>query len=117
MGDDKQMKENLLKIINNYGISNQLKKLSEETFELQEAIIKLEQYIINVSNEDPIYDEYIKKEIDNKYILHIEEEIADVLVMVMQFKEYYHIDGKEIMKIMREKIDRQLDRIEKEKNK
>ena len=33
------MKNNLLKIINHYGISNQLKKLSEEIFELQEAII------------------------------------------------------------------------------
>lgn len=35
----------------------------------------------------------------------------------MQFKEYYHIDGKQIMKVMIEKIDRQLGRIEKEKNK
>ena len=32
------MKSDLLKIINNYGVRHQLKKLNEEVFELMEAI-------------------------------------------------------------------------------
>ena len=44
---------------------------------------------------------------------HIAEEIADVAVMLSQFKVYYHIDDNDILKIMNEKIDRQLERINK----
>lgn len=107
MGDDKQMKENLLKIINNYGISNQLKKLSEETFELQEAIIDAE------------YNRYVGviRKPGEKAIEHIEEEFADCCVVLEQFKAYYNLDNDKIIEIMKQKIDRQLDRIEKEKNK
>ena len=108
------MKEDLLKIINEYGIMNQLKYFQSEIFELNEAIITLEQYITNVANEDPIYDKYIKKEINDKYILHIAEEIADVLVMLLQFKEYYKISDEEIKEIMKFKIERQLERIKNE---
>lgn len=35
----------------------------------------------------------------------------------MQFKAYYNLDNDRIIEIMKQKIDRQLDRIEKEKNK
>ena len=110
------MSKDLLKIINEYGIMNQLKYFQSEIFELNEAIITLEQYITNVANEDPIYDKYIKKEINDKYILHIAEEIADVLVMLLQFKEYYKISDEEIKEIMKFKIERQLKRIESENN-
>ena len=34
------MNDKLIKIINNYGVVNQLKKFNEECFELEEAIIK-----------------------------------------------------------------------------
>ena len=98
------MKEDLLKIINNYGISNQLKKLSEETFELQEAIIDAE------------YNRYVGviREPGEKAIEHIEEEYADVCVVLEQFKAYYDLDNNKIIEIMKKKINRQLDRIEKE---
>lgn len=86
--------EKLLKIINNYGVMHQLKYFQSEIFELNEAII-LEQY-------------------DEDSIEHIAEEIADVEVMLLQFKEYYHIDGNLILEIMNKKIDRQLGRIENE---
>ena len=39
---------------------------------------------------------------------------VEVLVMLLQLKEYYHIDGNDILKIMNEKIDRQLERIKNE---
>ena len=101
------MKEDLLKIINNYGISNQLKKLSEETFELQEAIIDAE------------YNRYVGviRKPGEKAIEHIEEEFADVCVVLEQFKAYYNLDNDRIVEIMKQKIDRQLDRIEKENKK
>lgn len=85
------MKEELLKIIQHYGIMPQLKYFQSEVFELNESIIK-EQY-----GEDDIN--------------HIAEEIADVQVMLNQFKEYYGIEDEQIEKIMRYKINRQLERI------
>ena len=101
------MKEDLLKIINNYGISNQLKKLSEETFELQEAIIDAE------------YNRYVGviRKPGEKAIEHIEEEYADCCVVLEQFKAYYDLDNDKIIEIMKQKINRQLDRIEKENKK
>lgn len=103
--EDKNMDKDLLKIIEHYGILSQLKYFQSEVFELNEAIIKKE-------IEYKFGETTIK--MDENNLKHIAEEIADVMVMLMQFKEYYYIDGKEIMKIMREKIDRQLGRIENE---
>ena len=97
------MEEKLLKIINHYEVLPQLKYFQSEIFEMNEAIIKYE----NIPN--GIY-EHIK----NEYKEHIAEEIADVEVMLLQLKEYYHIDGNDILKIMNEKIDRQLERIKNE---
>lgn len=108
MGDDKQMKENLLKIINNYGVMPQLKYFQSEVWELNEAIIKKE--------EDYQFCETTVK-MDKKNIEHIAEEIADCYVMLEQFRLYYGIEKEDIEKIMKQKIDRQLGRIEKEKNK
>jgi NTP pyrophosphatase (non-canonical NTP hydrolase) len=100
------MEEKLLKIINHYGIRNQQRKLNEEVFELQEAII------------DYKYVEVYKNSPAEKYHKeHIAEEIADIEVMLLQFKEYYQIDGNDILRIMNEKIDRQLGRIENENSK
>ena len=101
--NNKNMTEDLLKIIEFYGVMPQLKYFQSEVFELNEAIIKERNTNYFGKAENYIED-----------VNHIAEEIADVMVMLMQFKEYYHIDGKEIMKIMKEKIDRQLGRIENE---
>lgn len=94
------MKENLLKIINHYGLMSQLKYFQSEIFELNEAIL---------ANK---YD--IEGLTDCGDIGHILEEIADVLVMLLQFKEYYEIDDKNISEIMKQKISRQLERIDNE---
>lgn len=79
------------KIINHYGVNAQLKKLNEEVYEFQESVL-----------------EKHDKE-------HITEEIADVFVILQQFKEKYNIDLAEINKVMQYKADRQIRRIEKEK--
>lgn len=89
----------MLKIINTYGISKQLKYIHSEYFELDDAILN-----------------YIYKD-ENKYQdrEHITEELADVTVMLKQFQYYYDITDEQVENIMVQKIERQLKRIEKEK--
>ena len=49
-----------------------------------------------------------------EFINHIAEEIADVMVMLEQFKLHYGISSEEVTKIFWEKVDRQLERIKNE---
>ena len=101
------MKENLLKIIKHYGVLPQLKYFQSEVFELNEAIIKKE-------TEYQFCETTVKKDREN--LKHIAEEIADCMVMIHQFIEYYKIDNNDICNIMQRKIDRQLERIKNEKD-
>ena len=98
------MEEDLLTIINHYGIGNQLKYIHSEYFELDEAILECEHGY-----------NYSPTQLGRTYENHIAEEIADVMVMLKQFQYYYDISNEHIEKIMREKIKRQLERIEKDK--
>lgn len=111
------MNEKLRKIISHYGINKQLKYFQSEVFELNEAIIKRRNTgviesiglgltdvlssILNIKNVD-----YSKE--------HIKEEIADVMVMLKQFQLYYNISTDDIKQVMKEKVNRQLERIAKE---
>lgn len=88
--------EKLEKICQHYGIRKQLKKLSEEVFELQEAVIDNEWDVDG--NTD-----------------HIAEELADVMVLWEQIRLHYEVPIQVIQGIMKEKIERQLKRIEEEK--
>ena len=97
------MKEDLLKIINNYAVIPQLKYFQSEIFELNESIIKREA----VAGYET---EYL-----NSHDKHIAEEIADVIVMLRQFQYYYGIEDEQIEGVMRYKINRQLERIGNEK--
>lgn len=98
------MKDKILRIINYYGIMKQLKYIHSEYFELDQAIIDYENL-----KYDNISDKTYLKE-------HIAEEISDILVMLRQFQLYYDITDEEIEEIMNFKIDRQLERIENERN-
>ena len=100
------MKENLLKIINHYGVIPQLKHFQSEVFELNEAIINHE-LKETVEYEIPLTEIIGAKE-------HITEEIADVLNMVEQFMYYYEIDIEDVIEIKHQKIHRQLKRMEDE---
>lgn len=97
------MKEDLLKIIEHYGVENQLKYIHSEYFELDEAIIDYK--YVEVYKESPA-EKYHKE--------HIAEEIADIMVMLKQFQYLYEIEDKQIEDIMKYKIKRQLERIDKE---
>ena len=95
------MKENLLKIINHYGVMPQLKYFQSEVFELNESIFEKEKI--------GAYPGVEEKE-------HIAEEIADVMVMLEQFRLYYDISDMAVKDIMINKIERQLERINNEKD-
>ena len=94
------MKEDLLKIINHYGVNAQQRQLAEEVFELQEAITAYENDYegLNMGNDTN----------------HIAEEIADVTVMLKQFQYYYGIENEFILALIRGKVNRQLERIKNE---
>lgn len=100
------MKENLLKIINHYGLMEQLKYIHSEYFELDEAIFEERAYQMQENEVLPT----------NFYINNIIEEIADVLVMLRQIQYYYGILDEDVEVVMNYKIARQLDRIKGEKN-
>ena len=100
------MREDLLKIIKHYGVNAQQRQLAEEVFELQEAITTHE-LKNSVSYEIPLTEIVETKE-------HIAEEIADVMVLLNQFKAYYDIPNETILVFMRGKVNRQLERIKNE---
>lgn len=81
------MKEYLLKIFKHFGVKNQIKKLNEECYELCEAVL------LQDSKE------------------HIEEEMADVLIILGQIVAFYNLDHSKINTNVDYKIDRTLSRI------
>ena len=83
-------KEKLLKIFEKHGASEQLKKLSEEVFELQEALIN---YILGVCEKECV-----------------EFEFADVMVLLNQIMYTFKLNPKNIQEIQISKIDRQCKR-------
>lgn len=86
----------LMKVINHFGLSNQLKKLNEEVFELIEAIL------IDTGDEESLN--------------HIKEEYADVSLVLNQIKEYFEIGyAEDVLPRMSYKLERTLKLIEEEK--
>lgn len=94
------MNNDLLKIIEHFGLNNQQRKLQEEIFELQEAITRME-----------MCPSGIYCFLRDKYKEHIIEEMADCLVLLGQIQQYYNISDAEIHKGMVAKTQRTLERI------
>ena len=87
------MKDKLLEIIKHYGLENQRFKLAEEYQELQ----------------DELYNYIFLDEGQN-----ILTEVADVIILCLQFMYEYGYDEEDLIKEMNFKIDRQLGRINNE---
>ena len=111
MDINKDLNEKLKSIIEYYGYRNQLKKFNEESFEVIEAVMDLEEQIVTCC-ECECSECHTKHERE-----HLEEEIADALVLLNQFIYYYDLNENDIMDTVYKKIDRQLARIEEEVNK
>ena len=90
------MKDKLKQIIETFGITNQLKKLNEECYELIEAIRDYED------------TGTIKLGYREDFI----EELADVLNLLNQFKVYYNVNDNELIEAIEYKVDRTIERIE-----
>jgi len=114
------MNEKLRMIINHYGIRNQLKHFQSEVYELNEAILiknnsgVLENVIDGISR---VLLTTIGSDYTDYRRNHIKEEIADVMVILKQFQLYYNISSDEIKKVMKCKVERQIERINNEGNK
>ena len=90
-----------LDIIRHYGVKTQLKKFNEEAYECIEAIIDL----FIASERDYLgVDECKLKD-------HAIEEIADVLVVLDGFIDYFDIKREDIEYVKKYKVDRQANRI------
>lgn len=98
------MNKKFLEIITHWGVRKQLKHFNSEVFELNEAILDYE-------NEKTNNEELIQNDRE-----HIVEEIANCLLMLKQFIEFYGIEEKEIMQVIDFKLDRTLKKVGEEKN-
>lgn len=87
--------KSLEKIATHYGVTNQLNMMIEEMAELTQAICKN------------------RREYPDAYE-NLKEELADVMIVANQL--YFLLGSEEIDAIMQNKIDRQLKRIEEERN-
>lgn len=89
------MQEKLLSIIEYHGVNTQERKLEEEVFEFQEAVIKFENGVGDIKD--------------------IIEEITDVTVLLDQFRLYYQIEQDEEHEVYEYKVNNHCQEIEKEK--
>ena len=92
------MKEDLLKIVEHYGVLKQLKYFQSEVFELNEAIIESKIKLHLLEGNPPKMVEPVVEEL----IQHITEEIADSTLLLRQI--YYSL----IKKRKREEISSSL---------
>ena len=92
--------ERILKIADHYGVNSQLSILQEECAELIQAVSKYRR-----TNDPNVFDR-----------MHLEEEIADVEIMIAQIKYLMKLSEKDIRGIKDTKLERQLERMRREKD-
>ncbi len=83
-------------VVDHFGVANQCKKLNEESYELVEAILMYETTLAND---------------DSDYRKHITEELSDVVLLIIEFMNYYKISVEEIDSFVEYKINRTEERI------
>lgn len=80
-----------LEIIKHFGAKHQLKKINEECYEFIESVIDYEN---NEGTKD-----------------HIEEELADIMVVLSGYIKLYDLDKENIKRMIDYKLDRTIERI------
>ena len=101
--------EAIKKIADTYGFSEQSRQLYEEMAELIIATNKA--YRLQKINVCPFFDD-VAMERKNAFN-NVIEEIADVTIMLFQIKYLLQISDTDINEIIDQKLNRQLERIEK----
>lgn len=92
--------ERIIKIADHYGVNSQLDILQEECAELIQAVSKYRR-----TNDPNIFDR-----------MHLEEEVADVEIMIAQIKYLMRLSEKDIRGIKDTKLERQLERMREDDN-
>ena len=92
--------ERIIKIADHYGVNSQLDILQEECAELIQAVSKYRR-----TNDPNIFDR-----------MHLEEEVADVEIMIAQIKDLMKLSEKDIRGIKDTKLERQLERMREDDN-
>lgn len=92
--------KNNIKIIDYYGVKAQIPVWIEEMSELTKVLCKWQR----------------KKDLNEKLLADLKEEIADVIICLDQLKYYIEYFEGDLMKAYKAKVDRQIQRIEKEQN-
>lgn len=106
------MSEKILYVIHHYGLNNQLRKLKEEEYELDEAIIR---YVMALQdNSDTKELEGLTKWNLDHFKKNVIEEMTDVIFLLTQIQLYFDIKTSDIEKILNYKIERQIERIKNE---
>ncbi len=102
------MKDKIEKIAKHYRFETQLIQLGEENSELFEALSKYHRFknLKDISIDD-----------SNMLIQNIVEEIADCEIMLEQMKILLDISNEAVESIKENKVNRQLERIEREGSK
>lgn len=115
------MNRDLRKIINHYGLQDQLNNFQNEVFKLNKAIIKktneglFEGICYNLqAGLSEILSDIFKQEYKDLRYEEIKVSLANVLLIVKQFQLYYNISTNEIKSIMKNKISEQIYLIDKE---
>lgn len=112
-----ELKEKLKAIADHYGLGVQMTKLAEECAEYAASSLKAAVYIDMINDGHPLEYCYLKLEQAQDSSL---KEMADVLVLTKQIEYLLEKEAPELKEtiecLMTEKANRQLARIEQEKN-
>ena len=100
----KEILENNIKIVEHYGVKNQIPVWIEEMSELTKVLCKWFRR----------YDE-LEGHITSQLLHDMKEEITDVMICLDQLKHLILYTEDDLMENYKFKVDRQLGRIEKEK--
>ena len=100
--------EAIKKIADTYGYDVQSRQLIEEMSELTQAINKYWRKQLECGKRIPFATRP-----DNEEWRNIVEEIADVQICIKQVKYLLNIQDKDIIPVLEQKLNRQLERIEK----
>lgn len=98
------MLKRYLDILNHFGVRNQMKKLSEETYEFLEALHDYEDIISFDNVPDSNCYEHL-------YRRHVVEELGDILNILTGFIAKYDIKEDELNRTMDFKLERTEERI------
>jgi len=100
----RELLEKNIKIVDHYGVKNQIPVWIEEMSELTKVLCKWSR----------IYDR-LEGDIDSNLLNALKEEIADVVVCIDQLRYMINYDEYELMEQYKNKVERQIKRIEEEK--